>query len=281
METMTLKGKVALVTGAASKRGMGHAIALKLAGEGANVVVADKFASPKSFFPGDEGWGGLDAEVSEIKALGRDAMSTVLDVANSLDVDRVVANVVQKMGKIDILVHCAAIRGPVGVPVVDLDEKDWRNIVDIDLTGAYLVSKAVAKTMVARGQGGKIVMFASLAGTKGVPGSGAYGAAKSAVISLAKTMAIELAKHHINVNAINPGMIVTNLRDETFEKMRKAQGVSWEDVRKKDHEMLSKNVIPWGRLGTPQEIADLVYFLVSDLSTYVTGEAIAIGGGVT
>jgi NAD(P)-dependent dehydrogenase (short-subunit alcohol dehydrogenase family) len=275
----SLKDKVALITGAASKRGIGHAIALRLAREGASVVVADKFAAPKSFFPGDEGWGGLEAVVAEIKALGRDGMAMVVDINRSEDVDTAVAKTLEKFGKIDILVHCAAIRGPVGVPVIDLSEADWRNIVDINLTGSFLISKAVARHMVARGEGGKIVIFASMAGTKGVPGSSAYGAAKSGTLSLSKSLALELAKYHINVNAINPGMIVTNLRDEFFEKERKAHGITWDEARKKDHDMLG-NRIPWGRLGTPGEAADLVYFLVSDQSNYITGVDIPLGGGV-
>jgi NAD(P)-dependent dehydrogenase (short-subunit alcohol dehydrogenase family) len=158
----SLDGKVALVTGAASKRGMGHAIALKLAREGANVVVADKIAAPKSLFPGDEGWGGLDAEVAEIKALGREGLAILLDISLSQEVDKAVAAILKKFGKIDILVHAAAIRGPVGVPVIDLSEEDIRAVINVDLVGSFLVSKAVAKTMVARGEGGKMVLFCSL-----------------------------------------------------------------------------------------------------------------------
>jgi NAD(P)-dependent dehydrogenase (short-subunit alcohol dehydrogenase family) len=275
-----LERKIALVTGVASKRSMGHAIALRLAREGANIVLVDKFASPKSLFPGDEGWGGLDAEVAEIKALGQEAMALVVDITSSKEVDAALVKSIEKFGKIDILVHCAAIRGPVGTPVIELDEKDWRAVIEVDLTGAFFISKAVAKTMVKRGEGGKIVIFASLAGTKGVPGSAAYCAAKYGAIGLTKSLAIEVAKYKINVNAINPGMIVTNLRDETFARVSKAQGITWDEARKKDHDMLGGH-IPWGRLGTPDEAADLVYFLVSDQSTYITGEAIAIGGGVT
>src|SRR4030042_6168206 len=123
----SLKGKVAMVTGAASKRGMGHAIALRLAREGADVIVADKFVAPKSMFPGDEGWGGLDEIVREIKALGRQALAVTVDINVSKEIDVVVDKVLKKFGKIDILVHAAAIRGPVGVPVVDLSEKDIRD----------------------------------------------------------------------------------------------------------------------------------------------------------
>jgi meso-butanediol dehydrogenase / (S,S)-butanediol dehydrogenase / diacetyl reductase len=276
----SLKGKVALVTGAASKRGMGHAIALKLAKEGADVVVADKFASPKSRFPGDENWGGLDEIVKEIEKLGSKGLAVTLDINVGKEIDGAMDKIQKKFGKVDILVHAAAIRGPVGVNVVDLSEKDIRAIIDIDLVGAFLICKAAAKVMIAKGQGGKIVIFCSLAGTHGVPGSAAYSAAKYGTIGLTKSLALELAKYQINVNGINPGMIVTNLRDESFQKMAEAEGITWEEARKKDQGALA-NRIPWGRLGTPEEAADLTYFLVSDLSTYVTGEVIALGGGVT
>jgi NAD(P)-dependent dehydrogenase (short-subunit alcohol dehydrogenase family) len=276
----SLEGKVAIVTGAASKRGMGHAIAVRLAGEGADVVVADKFAAPKSLFPGDEGWGGLNEIVTEIEALGRKALAMTVDVNVSKEIDAVVDKTLKELGRLDILVHAAAIRGPVGVPVVDLSEKDIRAIIDVDLVGSFLICKAAARAMIARGEGGKIVIFCSLAGTHGVAGSAAYSAAKYGTIGLTKSLALELAKYKINVNGINPGMIVTNLRDEAFTRMAEAEGITWEEARKKDHDALS-NHIPWGRLGTPEEAADLTYFLVSDLSTYITGEVIALGGGVT
>jgi len=276
----SLKGKVAMVTGAASKRGMGHAIALRLAKEGADVVVTDKFASPKSMFPGDETWGGLDEIVGEIEAIGRKALAATMDVNVSQEIDTVVEKTLKQFGKIDILVHAGAIRGPVGVPVVDLAEKDIRAIMDVDLVGSFLICKAVVKDMIARGEGGRIVIFCSSAGLKGVPGSAAYAAAKWGTIGLTKSLALELAKHHINVNGINPGMIVTNLRDESFTKMAEADGITWEEARKRDHDALG-NFIPWGRLGTAEEAADLTYFLVSDLSNYITGEAIVLGGGVT
>ncbi len=276
----SLKGKVAMVTGAASKRGMGHAIALRLAREGADVVVADKFAAPKSLFPGDEGWGGLDAIVTEIEALGRKALALTMDISVSKEVDATVVKALKEFGKIDILVHAAAIRGPVGVPVVDLSEKDIRAIIDVDLVGSFLICKAVARGMISKGEGGRIVIFCSLAGMHGVPGSAAYSAAKYGTIGLTKSLALELAQYKINVNGINPGMIVTNLRDDSFTKMAEVEGITWEEARKKDHGMLSTR-IPWGRLGTPEEAGDLAYFLVSDLSNYITGEVVALGGGVT
>jgi len=276
----SLDGKVALITGAASKRGMGHAIALKFANEGADVFVTDKFAAPRSMFPGDENWGGLDEIVGEIEAIGRKALAATLDINVYAENEAVVSKTLEKFGKIDILVHAAAIRGPVGVPIVDLSEKEIRDIIDIDLVGSFLICKAVGKAMVDRNEGGKIVVICSGAGTKGVPGSAAYGAAKWGTIGMTKSLALEMAKYHINVNGINPQMFVTNLRDESFTKLAEAQGVSWEEARQKDQGALAK-MIPWGRLGTAEEIADLAHFLVSDQSRYMTGEIIALGGGVT
>lgn len=275
----SLDGKVAIVTGAASKRGMGRAIALRLAREGANLVIIDKYAAPQSLFPGDEGWGGLEAEVAEIEALGGKAMALVLDISNSKDVDAMVNKTLERFGRIDIMVHCAAIRGPVGTPVVELSEKDWRAILDVNTTGSFLISKAVAKSMIAQGDGGRIVLVASMAGTHGVAGSVAYCVSKYGVIGLVKTLALELGPHKINVNTINPGAIITNLRDEAFAQMSKAQGITWDEAREKDYQKISA-LIPLGRLGTTDEVAELAYFLVSDMSTYITGEAIGIGGGI-
>jgi meso-butanediol dehydrogenase/(S,S)-butanediol dehydrogenase/diacetyl reductase len=275
----SLEGKVAIVTGTASKRGMGHAIALRLAREGADLVITDKYPAPQSLFPGDEGWGGLEAEVAEIEALGRQAMSLELDISNGKDIDSLVSKTLEKFGRIDILVHCAAIRGPVGKPAVELSEKEWRDILDVNTTGSFLISKAVAKSMIARGEGGRIVLIASMAGTHGVAGSVAYSVSKYGVIGLVKTLALELGKHKININAINPGAVITNLRDEAFAKMAKEQGITWDEAREKDYQKMGA-LIPLGRLGTTEEVADLAYFLVSDMSTYITGEAIGISGGL-
>jgi NAD(P)-dependent dehydrogenase (short-subunit alcohol dehydrogenase family) len=276
----SLEGKTALVTGAASKRGMGHAIALRFAREGADVVVVDKFAAPKSMFPGDEGWAGLDEIVKEVEATGRKAMALTMDINVSQEIDVGMEKVLKKFGKVDILVHAAAIRGPVGVPIVDLSEKDIRTIIDVDLVGSFLICKAVGKAMVDRNEGGKIVVICSSAGLKGVPGSAAYAAAKWGTIGMIKSLALEMAKYHINVNGINPSMFVTNLRDESFARMAEDQGITWEEARQKDQGALAK-MIPWGRLGTAEEIADLAYFLISDQSRYMTGEVIVLGGGVT
>ena len=274
-----LNGKIALISGVASKRSMGHAIALRLANEGANIVLIDKYAKPNSVIPADKEWGGLDEIVTEINSLGKEAIATVADITNGKEIDSALTKAVNKFGKIDILVHCAAIRGPVMTPVIDLTEEDWKKVLDINLNGSFLLAKAVAKNMVARGDAGKILLIASMGGVKGMPGSAAYCASKFGVIGLAKSLALELAKNKINVNAINPGSVATNLRDGLHEEMAKAERIDIEEARQKDYQKLT-SAIPLGRVATTEEIADLVLFLVSDQSSYITGEAINISGGV-
>ena len=259
---------------------MGHAIALRLAGEGANVALLDRGPAPQSLFPGDEGWGGLDTVAAEIEALGRKVLAAAADVSNSHEVDAAVAKALEKFGRIDILVHCAAIRGPVTTPVVDLADGDWKRVLDVNLNGSFFIAKAVSKGMVARGEGGKIVLISSLGGVKGMPGSAAYCVSKFGVVGLVKTLALELAKHQIHVNAVNPGSVISNLRDRFHTEKAQVEGIRVDEARERDYQKLSEGV-PLGRMGTTEEIANLVLFLVSDQCTYVTGEAINISGGVS
>jgi NAD(P)-dependent dehydrogenase (short-subunit alcohol dehydrogenase family) len=277
----SLEGKVALVTGAGSKRGMGRAVAVKLAREGANVVIIDKEIAPKSIWPGDENWGGLEDVAAEVKSESREALIVVTDISSSQQVNEAVAKALEKFGKIDILVHCAAIRGPVGVNIVDLDEDVWKRVMDVNLTGSFLISKAVAKTMIPDGEGKKIVIIASVAGTFGAPGSSSYCASKYGTIGLAKTLALELAQYKINVNIINPDTISTNLVDERVVAGARARGITLAEAIK-EFEARSKEPntrVPLGRMGAPEEVADLVFFLVSDRSSYITGQEINIDGG--
>jgi NAD(P)-dependent dehydrogenase (short-subunit alcohol dehydrogenase family) len=279
----SLEGKVALVTGAGSKRGMGHAVAVRLAGEGADVVIIDKEIAPKSIWPGDENWGGLNDVAAEIKAEGREALAVVADISSSKEVDAAVTRALEKFGKIDILLHCAAIRGPVGPHIVELDEEIWRRVMDVNLTGSFLISKAVSRTMIPDGEGKKIVIIASVAGTFGAPGSSSYCASKYGVIGLGKTLALELAKYKINVNIINPDTISTNLVDERMVARAKAEDVSVDEIIKRSESAEARammaNRVPLGRNGTPEEVADLVFFLVSNQSSYITGDVIKIDGG--
>lgn len=273
-----LKDKVAFITGAASKRGMGHAVALRLAKEGADVIVCDKFMAPKSAWAGDEDWKGLEEVVKEIEAQGRRALAVLAGVEDSKAVDSAVKTAIEKFGKIDILVNCAGIRGTVGVPVVDGDEAEWRRIFEVNTFGAFIISRAVAKEMIKRGEGGKIVHIASAAGKIGAPGSAAYAASKWAVIGLVQSLALELAPYKINVNAINPGFFATNLRDEDALIKSKQAGMTVEEFRAEEYKKLI-TLVPLGRMGRVEDIANLILFLVSDQSDYMTGQAINITGG--
>ena len=277
----SLEGKVAMVTGAGSKRGMAHAVAVLLAREGASVVVLDKYAKPKSIWPGDEEWGGLDAVVEEIKSQGGEALALVSDVSNGKAVDEAVAKTLGKFGKIDILVHCGGIRGSMTTPITDLSEEEWRAIIDVNLTGSFLISRAVAKSMVPDGEGKKIVLIGSKAATQGYAGSSGYCASKHGILGLGRTLAAELAQYKINVNIINPGAFDTNLRDEEITKRAKAQGISVSEAIEQEQKSGPGSRIPLGRLGEPDDIADLVLFLVTDKSRYITGKAIDIDGGIT
>jgi NAD(P)-dependent dehydrogenase (short-subunit alcohol dehydrogenase family) len=275
-----LNGKVALVTGAASKRGMGRAIAVRLAKEGADVAVLDKYAVPKSIWPGDEGWGGLNAVVEEIKAQGKKGLALVADVSKGHEIDEAVAKAVEKLGKIDILVHAGGIRGAMTTKIIDLTEEEWRNSLDINLTGSFLISKACARVMIPDGEGRKIVLFGSKAATQGYVGSAGYCASKHGVLGLGRTLALELAPYKINVNIINPGGFDTNLRDQAIVQRAKTQGIPLEKAVEEESRKVGPGpTVPLGRLGKPEEIADLVYFLVSDQSAYITGKTIDIDGG--
>jgi NAD(P)-dependent dehydrogenase (short-subunit alcohol dehydrogenase family) len=273
-----LSGKVAFVTGAAAKRGMGRAVALRLAQEGADVMVTDKFAAPKSAWAGDEGWKGLEDVVKEIQALGRKAISAVAGVENSKEVDEAVKATLDKLGKIDILINCAGTRGPVGVNIVDGDEKDWKLLFDVNSLGTMIVSKAVARDMIRRNEGGKIVHIASAAGKLPCPGSAAYAASKWAVIGIVQALAMELAPYKINVNAINPGFFPTNLRDDDATLHSREKGITVEQFREDEYKMLA-NMVPLKRMGRVEDIADVTYFLVSEASSYLTGVNINVTGG--
>ncbi len=274
-----LAGKVALVTGAAAKRGMGHAVALRLAAEGADVAVLDVSVAPKSLFTGDEGWAGLPEVVEEIEALDRRGLAIMTDISSKEQTAEAVATVVSELGKIDILVNCAGLRGTPNIDVVDGDEDEWKKLFDVNLLGSFIIAKQVAKQMIWQGDGGKIVLIASLAAREGVRGNAAYAASKWGVIGLVQSLAKEIASHHINVNAICPGRIITNLRDHWIEAEAKRAGITTEECRIAEYEAGGRS-IPIGRMGTPEDIANVVSFLVSGNSAYMTGQSFNVCGGL-
>jgi NAD(P)-dependent dehydrogenase (short-subunit alcohol dehydrogenase family) len=266
------------VTGAASKRGIGHAVALRLAAEGADVAILDKYRAPRSLFAGDERWRGLDEGVEEIKAMGREVLALTADVSKSEEAIQAVEKVLKKFGRIDIFVHCAAIRGTVNIPVVDTTEEDWRKVVDVNLTGTFIISKQVAQHMIKRGGPGKMVLLSSVAGKVGVAGTAPYVASKWGILGLTQSLALELARYKINVNSVCPGHIQTNIQDQWFEEQAKMEGISVDEFRKNWYAETAKTV-PLGRYGTADDVADVVMFLVSKQADYMTGQAINVSGG--
>ncbi|MDH6298072.1 SDR family oxidoreductase (plasmid) [Agrobacterium salinitolerans] len=241
---MRLSGKTALVTGAA--RGIGKAIAVAFAREGAEVVVCDR-----------------DEEAAELTAqeIGPSAVAVRADISNDSEVNAMVDFAVARFGKIDILVNNAG----VGATTLFLEStrEEFERVVRINLTGTFMVSQAVARKMAER-KTGSIVNIASLSGQKGGVGRSAYGASKAGVELLNKVMAVELADLGINVNAIAPGPILTEV-SRTMHTL---------ETRDAYHRL-----VPQRRYGEPEEIADAAVFLASDEARYITGHTLNVDGG--
>jgi len=269
-----LSGKVALVTGAGGARGLGRAIALRLAQEGADVVVNDLGPRP----PGENGESGLSAVVQEIEALGRRALGILADVADADQVDRMVRRVLRQFGQIDILVNNAgAPAGPDRVPVVELQEEIWDLVQRVNVKGTFLCSRAVARAMIDRGQGGKIINMSSISGKRGRARYAAYAASKFAVRGFTQVLALELAPYSINVNALCPGLIETERLNGIAAGLA-PQSVSPQAFREQWLERMTAEV-PLGRLGHVDDVASLAAFLASSESDYITGLSILVAGG--
>jgi meso-butanediol dehydrogenase/(S,S)-butanediol dehydrogenase/diacetyl reductase len=275
-----LSGKVALITGAASNRGVGRAAAVRLARDGADVVVVDLPFDRLHLSEDDryEGWRGLDSVVEEIQDIGQQALSIDVDIANSRQVDEMVQKAVARFGQIDILVNNAAILGSLGVPIVQLDDDIWNRVLAVNLTGPFLCSRAVARVMIQRNKGGRIINISSFRGKEAGVGLGAYSSSKFGLIGLTQTLALELASHKITVNAICPGHLATDMASGGSRGEARRLGISIEEVTARRYAGLLPNV-PLGRIGQPEDIANAVAFLASSQSDYITGQAINVNGG--
>jgi NAD(P)-dependent dehydrogenase (short-subunit alcohol dehydrogenase family) len=245
---MKLKNKIAIVTG--SRRGIGKSIALELAKEGAEVVVSD-----------------IDLKecqnvCDEIKKIGSDAIAIKCDISKKRDVDAMVKKTIQEFKRIDILVNNAGVF--LMKPFVQMTEKDWDFVLDINLKGVFLCTNAVAKQMVKQ-KGGKIISIASIAGEVGFMNSSAYCASKAGIINLTRELAMELSPHNINVNVVAPGVIATKMTEDMLKD-------------KKTKEVLLANT-PLGRVGNPEEIGKAVVFLASNDSNFITGHTLVVDGG--
>jgi NAD(P)-dependent dehydrogenase (short-subunit alcohol dehydrogenase family) len=278
MSLTGIAGKVALVTGAARRRGIGRATALRLAAEGADVACLD-IGRPYDDFPdyGVAAADELDEVVHEIEARGRRALALRADVSSSEEVNAAVARAHESLGAIDLVCNVAGGAG-VGMgmgPLLQIEEREWDRVIDVNLKGTWLVSRACAQRMVAAGRPGRIVNVSSQAGKRGFPLLGAYCAAKAGVVLLTQVMAQELGPSGITVNAVCPGTVDTDLlnKDGQFELLVGALEGSLERWLARE--------IPLGRLQTADDVAAAIAFLCSDDAGYITGEALNVSGGQT
>ncbi len=271
-----LNGKVALVTGAGGKNGIGRAIATRLAKEGADVAVNDITERP---YTADQGnWQGLPDLVREIEAMGRRAISVVADVADVEQVKNMVDQTVAHFGKIDILVNNAGtMAGKDRVPVVDLAEEDWDRVQRVNVKGVFLCSQAVARHLIAQGTGGKIINMSSVTGKRGSARFAAYSASKFAVIGFTQSLACELAPYQVNVNAICPGLVETE-RFGHLASVLMPDNLS-ADEQIAEYERRSTAAVPIGRLADGADVAKMAAFLASDEAAYLSGVSITVSGG--
>ena len=269
-----LSGKVALVTGAGGERGIGRAIAARFAREGADVIVND-IATPPSIATD---WGGLPEVVREIEALGRRSMGIEADVSDASQVYSMIRQAIERFGHIDILVNNAgALAGRDRVPVVDLEEDAWDLVQKVNVRGTFLCCKAVARKMIDRGKGGRIINMSSTSGKRGVARYAAYCASKFAIIGFTQSLAHELAPHQINVNAICPSLVETERVDHMAAAL-KTGDMSAEEYR--ERMMKRANLMtPLGRIGHTSDVAKVAAFLASSESDYLTGLSISVSGG--
>lgn len=272
-----LQGKVAVITGSGRVGGIGEAIAVALAGEGAKVVLSD-IGRPFERFPDYQVAERSDAERirQRIADAGGEAEIVHADVSSEKDVEALVAKTVARFGRLDVFVNNAGI-GLGLVPVTELTVEQWRQNLDVMALGTMLGIREAGKQMIRQGEGGAIVNVSSQAGKTGWPLLGAYCAAKFAVIGLTQVAAKELGPHRITVNAVCPGTVETpllDLRGGLWEAYSRMSGQPVEELKKS---ILPQ--IPIGRFQKPEDVADLVLFLASRQGRYITGAAINTTGG--
>lgn len=274
-----IEGKVALVTGAARRRGIGRATALRLAAEGADVACLD-LAGPLPGFPAHPTAGPdeLAEAVAEVEALGRRALALPADVTDADAVRAAVERATETLGPVALVANVAGGTGfGLGAgPLLTVPEAEFRAVLDVNLTGTWIVCRETIRRMIDAGIPGRVVNVSSQAGKVGFPLLGAYGAAKAGVILLTRVLAKEVGPSGITVNAVCPGTVDTDLlnRDDAFVRVIEA-------TEPGGFEAWLRREIPLGRMERPEEVAAAIAFLMSDDAAYITGEAMNVSGGQT
>jgi NAD(P)-dependent dehydrogenase (short-subunit alcohol dehydrogenase family) len=254
--------RVALVTG--GSKGIGKAIALRLARDGYDVTV--NYRTDRQL---------AQDVVDEIEKIGKEAMAIKADVGNATDVDAMMKATLSGFGKVDVLVNNAGVEVGEPCPVMQLDERDWDAMFNVNVKGVFLCSKAAAPSMI-RQRSGKIINISSTCGRIPSPYLVAYSSTKAAVIALTQGMAVELAPYSITVNAILPGGVDTDMNEYEFRALGKHLGKTAEEIRR-----ANESSIPLGhRMAKPEEIASVAGFLASNDASYITGATITVSGGL-
>ena len=273
--------EVAVVTGAGGMRSIGRAVAIRLAQDGYDVAISD-FARPDDRVGADEraaDWQGLASVAQQIEQLGRHALAVTCDLTSASDVEQLIGQAVAVFGRIDVLVNTArAFTYPEQVHTVDLAVDSWDHVNAVNVRGPMLTCRAAARAMLDANVSGRIVNVSSLASHKPTVGSAPYCCSKAALDMLTQVLALELGPHGIRVNGVNPGTIATN-RVSLMERDRaEREGIALVDFRRQQLEDAAATN-PLRRVGQPEDVADVVAFLVADDSRHINGQCIDITGG--
>jgi len=270
-------GKSVLITGCGRVRGIGRALSLAFARAGADIIATDitpggtRNENEEGLEEIRQAWKGLESLAAEIQELGRRVLTLVGDVSRAADTERFVAESLARFGRIDVLVNNAA--APHGADrrlTWEVPEEAWDLVLDVNLKGTFLMSRAVIPNMLAR-KSGRIINMASVSGKRGTPRRGAYTASKFGVIGLTQAMAQELAPHGITVNAICPGSVDTSRRESTTRRERA--------LADREPGAVVLGLPPTGRVARPDDVARLALFFASEQSDHVTGQAWNVDGG--
>jgi 3-oxoacyl-[acyl-carrier protein] reductase/meso-butanediol dehydrogenase/(S,S)-butanediol dehydrogenase/diacetyl reductase len=274
-------GKVALITGAGGMKGIGRACALKLAREGADLVLSD-FKRDTNDLPPQEvkaKWRSIDSVGEEVEALGRRCLPVWCDLTVTGQIEELARKAREHYGHVDILVNNArAIIGRDRTGVTDLSEEVWDRFMRVNATSFFLLTKFVGRIMIDRGRGGRIINIGSDNSKRAKAGMAAYSTSKFAVIGLTQASALDLAPHRITVNAVCPGPVNTDRMNYWEAEQARAQGMSLEAFRAQIVADVGKT-IPLGRMAESEDVANLVAFLASDDAAYITGQACNVNGG--